>query len=363
MDATEFCELARRLMSCPAAPYHEAGVRAEVEKICGELGLDHGRDKFGNVLVRLQSATDVRPVALAAHLDHPGFEIGKPLEGNRWAAKFLGGVPESFFKKGIPIRLLPDKTPAVLEKPLGRDQICVLAAASTPTESPTFAVWELEDFVLRDGLILGRACDDLIGVAAILTAMAELARSGAAVNVIGVISRAEEVGCHGALAVAGGDLLPKDTLVISLETSRELPLVKMGQGAIIRVGDRSSVFDPSATRFLTEVAGQITAQDKSFQFQRALMSGGSCEGTAYQGLGYQTAAACVALGNYHNCGGRGRIEAEFVNAGDALGMARLVAEVARQMPDYETITRRLPEKLGASLEAARARLAEKIDAG
>ena len=30
-------------MSCPAAPYHEAVVRAEVEKICAELGLNHER--------------------------------------------------------------------------------------------------------------------------------------------------------------------------------------------------------------------------------------------------------------------------------------------------------------------------------
>ena len=350
-------------MSCPAAPYHEGVVRTEVEKICAELGLNHERDKFGNVLVRLQTAPDTRPVALAAHLDHPAFEIVKQLAENRWAARFLGGVPETFFAPGIPIRLMPDGTAAVLEKFLGHDQLCTLAASSTPVTPPTFAVWELEDFVLRDGLLIGRACDDLIGVAAILAAMAELLRSGATVNVIGVISRAEEVGYLGALAVAGGEVLPQDTLVISLEASRELPPIKMGQGVIIRVGDRTSVFDPDATRFLTEVAAQIAAQDNTFQFQRALMSGGSCEGTAYQGLGFQTAAVCVALGNYHNCGERGRIEAEFVKAGDALGMARFVAEIARQMANYETITRRLPEKLSASLEVARARLAGSIDAG
>ncbi|MBI3415250.1 MAG: M20/M25/M40 family metallo-hydrolase [Verrucomicrobia bacterium] len=358
MDATEFCELARRLMSCPAAPYHESLVRAECEKICDELGLQHERDQFGNVLVRLQTARDVRPVALAAHLDHPAFEILKPMADNRWAARFLGGVPESFFDKGIPVRLMPGGTAAVLEKHLGREQTFVLSAATPLSEPPTFAVWELEDFALRDGLIVGRACDDLIGVAAVLAAMADLKRSASPGNVIGVISRAEEVGYHGALAVAGGDLLPKDAFVISLETSRELPAVKMGQGVILRVGDRTAVFDSTGTRFLSEVANEIAAQDKTFSFQRALMSGGSCEGTAYQGLGYQTVGVCVALGNYHNCGGRGRIEPEFVNVADALGMARFIAEVARQMPSYETITRRLPEKLAASLKVARTRLVQ-----
>ena len=41
------------------------------------------------------------------------------------------------------------------------------------------------------------------------------------------------------------------------------------------------------------------------------MSGGTCEATAYQEFGFQTAAVCVALGNYHNCGPRNRIAAEF----------------------------------------------------
>ena len=62
-----------------------------------------------------------------------------------------------------------------------------------------------------------------------------------------MISRAEEVGFQGALTVASSRQLPKDSLVISLETSRELPPVKMGQGVIIRVGDRASIFDSAAT--------------------------------------------------------------------------------------------------------------------
>jgi hypothetical protein len=37
-----------------------------------------------------------------------------------------------------------------------------------------------------------------------------------------------------------------------LETSRELPGVKMGGGVILRVGDKASIFDSEATRFLAE---------------------------------------------------------------------------------------------------------------
>ena len=71
-----------------------------------------------------------------------------------------------------------------------------------PSAPPEFAVWELEDFALRHGQIHARACDDLIGVASILATMISLKKSRARVHVIGVISRAEEVGFHGALTVA-----------------------------------------------------------------------------------------------------------------------------------------------------------------
>ena len=98
MNPKEFAAIARRLMSCPAAPYYEAGVRAVVELICTENGLAFQRDQFGNVIVRLGSTRAGRPFVLAAHMDHPGFEIVRPLGSRRWAARFNGGVPDSFFQ-------------------------------------------------------------------------------------------------------------------------------------------------------------------------------------------------------------------------------------------------------------------------
>jgi endoglucanase len=219
---------------------------------------------------------------------------------------------------------------------------------------PQFGVWEMEGFAVRKGRIVGRACDDLVGVAAALATLIELKRSRARVNVIAAISRAEEIGFRGALALAAKKALPQNSLVISLETSRELPGVKMGQGVIIRVGDRTSVFDSAATRFLTEVAVSL-AKDR-FAFQRALMSGGTCEATAYQEFGFQTAAVCVALGNYHNCAQKNRIAPEYVSITDAVGMVRLLAAAARSMPRYHKIVSQLPGRLRSLLKEAQSRL-------
>jgi endoglucanase len=217
-------------------------------------------------------------------------------------------------------------------------------------------VWDVEAFAARAGRIHARQCDDLIGVAVVLATLIELKQRGARARVIGVLSRAEEVGFHGALTVAASATLPRHAFVVSLETSRELPPVEMGQGVIIRTGDRASVFDSAGTRYLTEVAAALRARDQSFAFQRALMPGGTCEATAYQEYGFQTAAVCIALGNYHNCGPRGRVAAEYVSVADARGMVRLLVEAAVRMGTFGAVTMRLPLRLKGYLREARKRL-------
>ena len=355
MNSKLLSEIAGRLMRCPAAPHHEDLVRAEAERICREHQLDFKRDGYGNLLVQLQTNKAVRPFVLAAHLDHPGFEILRPISKNKWHARFLGGVGDEYFKQGVSLRLMPGGFPAKLGKRIGKEKEFELLSERFFEIAPQYAVWELEDFALRKGQIHGRACDDLVGVASILATLITLKKSRARVNVIGVISLAEEIGFHGALVAATSKVLTKNSLVVSLETSRELAPAKMGQGVIIRVGDRTSTFDSAATRFLMEVAGDLKQEQGDFQFQRALMYGGTCEATAYQEYGFQTTAVCVALGNYHNCGERNKIAAEFVSLNDAASMVELLVSAARQMPNYPKLVGRLHKRLDNLLREARQR--------
>src|SRR5881396_340268 len=122
MNPKDFARLAGRLMSCPAAPFHEAGVRGVAESICAENGLVCKRDAFGNVIVRLGHALDGRALALAAHLDHPGFEVVQSLGERQWVARFHGGVPDGYFRRGTPLRLLPGCTAAKLGRRLGQEK-------------------------------------------------------------------------------------------------------------------------------------------------------------------------------------------------------------------------------------------------
>jgi putative aminopeptidase FrvX len=369
MKTPLICEFAARLMRHPTVPYHEHAVRAEAEQICTEYGLPFERDAFGNVIARLCTTPHLRPLALAAHLDHPGFEVVRPLPDRRFLVRFRGGVADAYFQPGLPLRLMPGAVRAKLGRRKGKAadklfEVALSTASKTPSASvlrpsslvPRFAVWEMTDFTVRRDQIHGRACDDLVGVASALATLVELKRSRAQVNVLAVMSRAEEVGLNGALALAATHGVPANSLVISLETSRQLPGAQMGRGVILRMGDKVSVFNAEASRYLGAIASELQAKRPSFKFQRALMTGGTCEATAYQEFGLQSAAVCVALGNYHNGGSQARIKAEYVSVSDVYRMVELLTAAAKGMSRYPKLVGKLPNTLRHRFRAARPQL-------
>lgn len=292
MTESTFTEIARALLAQPTAPFHEDLVRAEIHLQLAQIpAVTVEQDAFGNVIARYQNGTAEPQFAFAAHMDHPAY-VGD---------EFLGGVPERYLASKPPTR-----------------------------DFGAFAMWDLPACEVREGRIYSRACDDLIGCASILATFRSLAESGKEAACYGIFTRAEEVGFIGAIQLAKSRILPKACAIVSLETSSEKGgPVKMGDGVIIRVGDRTSIFDQRATAQLDALA-----KEAEIPFQRALMQGGTCEATAYQAYGYRTAALCVALGNYHNCGAEDRIESEYVSISDALGMAQLcAAAAASDLPD------------------------------
>ena len=215
-------------------------------------------------------------------------------------------------------------------------------------------MWDLPAFEVREGRIYSRACDDLIGCAAIVAMFVELEEIGANASVMAAFTCAEEVGLLGAVYLARSRLLPAEIVVLSLETSSERVPAKMHEGVIVRTGDRSSVFDSEATANLVQLA-----MDHGIPFQRCLMSGGTCEATAYRLYGYRVGAACVALGNYHNCGPEDVIAPEYVAVSDVEGMVQLCVAAATQNipPDAAAALReRLEDGLDAEIAKRNIRL-------
>ena len=249
-------------------------------------------------------------------MDHPGWV--RPPNGGAEGWKFLGGVEPEYLEAN-------------------RERI---------REFGDFAMWDLLAFEVRDEQIHARACDDLIGCAAIVATLRELQQLKAPVECYGFFTRAEEVGFVGAMQMAQtGWVAEAGLTVISLETSAERPPAKMGDGPILRVGDKTSVFDNAASM---EIARAAAAG--GIAVQRCLMPGGTCEGTAFQLYGVRTAALCIALGNYHNRAGDRRIEAEYVSIYDFYGLALLCTQVAQHHADMPDAYNELRAKLEKNLE-------------
>lgn len=329
----------RHIVSRPTAPFHEQAVAEAILGFLKELPHVKVRaDKYGNLIARYDRKGSGRGgaeprYAFAAHMDHPGWvRLGDKalgpvarLRGEKHSMQFLGGVPEAY-----------------LAKPRVRGY-------------NHFAMWDLPEFRISQGLIHARACDDLIGCAVIVAMFMDLEDSAAEGACIGIFTRAEEVGFVGAIKVASSDLLPEDITIISLETSSERPPAKIGDGPILRVGDRSSIFDSAATATL----GQIAA-DEHIAIQRCLMPGGTCEATAYQLHGFRSAALCVALGNYHNCGPKNQIAPEYVSLSDVQSLVHLCARIAVNRTKKNQAVKALKKRLKASAEKYRKLLKKRV---
>src|SRR5690606_31785487 len=67
-------------------------------------------------------------------------------------------------------------------------------------EPGDLALWDVEPFRLRGQTVHARACDDLGGCIAILAALDRAATEGRAGHLVGLFTRAEEVGLLGAAA-------------------------------------------------------------------------------------------------------------------------------------------------------------------
>jgi endoglucanase len=193
-----------------------------------------------------------------------------------------------------------------------------------------FAMWGFPGFEVVDGRISGRVCDDLLGAAAVLATLTEVAeRRPAGAAVWGLFTRAEEVGFLGALEAIRLGTVPRGADVLSLECSKALADAPQGGGVIVRVGDRMSIFDPGLTAALATAAGDLAGEDPTFRWQRKLMDGGACEATAFCAAGYRASGLALPLGGYHNASdAEPGIVPETVQVSDYLAEVRLLATLA-----------------------------------
>lgn len=311
IESEEFFSLLEKLMGTPTAPFREHQVRElVVSEVSRWSHVSLKEDEWGNLLISYRHASAEENWIFCAHMDHPAFVDGE----------FLGSIRPEY--------------------------LC--SQNQTARYANGISMWDLPGFERRDGWIRGRACDDLVGCAVALATVFHHARNQTRCRVHALLTVAEEVGLYGAALACTGGLIPEKATLISLETSPALSESQFHSGCIVRVGDKRSIFSPSATRALIDAAIK-----RKIVYQRRLMDGGSCEGSIFYEAGHHTGAICVALGNPHNQGVDGKTAMEYVSESDVIEMLKLAIAASE-------ITSVIPDRNIGSVEKIASRAAQEL---
>ena len=333
--------LVLELTSLPTAAGREGRVQAFLDRWLSRRarGLDWKRDRAGNLLVTRKTRSRKAPILITAHLDHPAFVV-RSVDGLELELEFRGGVMDPYFENAR-IELFDGadrRYGAVIQSLDATAKPFKTATARLTRKAPELAAgdvgrWALGKPSITRGMLKTDACDDLAAAAAALTAFDAIRRRKGTEHVGLLFTVAEEVGFIGAIDAAKSGFIPRNARLICLENSRSFPESPIGGGAIVRVGDRMSIFDQALTNRISDLCLEESTRDPGFLWQRRLMPGGACEATAFGTYGYQSTCLCLPLGNYHNMS-----EIDEVRAG------KRPAKVKREeiaMSDFDSLVRML----------------------
>lgn len=328
------------VLSLPTAPLHEDHVVAFVKAFTQRAGLHMRTDRFGNVI--LQNYVRGRPeLVVMAHMDHPAVEVVR-VRGRDAVVAIRGGLAAQqvararfvfYPARGEPIRGVGRGLDA-------RGRIRIRTVQPLPMRA--FGTLDLPAPRIVNGRVKAPAIDNLAGCAQVLTLLQSVRRSTH--RVMGVLTRGEEIGFHGAAALVRQRTLPRNTPIVVLEaSSAKVARVAISGGPVIRVGDRLIGFDPRMDCWLQAAARRVAKRDRHFHYQRALMSGGAMEASLYVLDGLMVGALALPLGNYHNRGPRGPAP-EVIAWTDWLNLQKLL-RVLVTAPSVEKTVRSVKQRL------------------
>jgi putative aminopeptidase FrvX len=354
LDRNTARKILEPILASPTAPYLEDAVAAQVIRILDEMNLPHTVDGYGNIVVRCPGAgKSSARIGFMAHMDHPGFEVIET-RSNGVRAAWHGGVMEEYFA-GAAVRFYAgDREYTGTVRSVTNDEETnrvgtALIACDSPPPVGALGMWDVAPVEFLNGMIRSRALDDLAGCAMMLCILSELADREIDAEVWMLFTRAEEVGFVGAIGLARSGRIPASLPVVSIEMSRATPGATPGMGPVVRLGDKSSVFDNSFLRFLRDTAHDMRTEH-GLKSQQMLMEGGACEATALDAFGFRTAGLALPLGNYHNMAPGGpngpwTLQPEEINFNDFLGGVDLCVAVCERFPGMQVSIDRHRRKL------------------
>ena len=322
-------ELIKDLSDAPGVSGFEDEV-LDVARAYMKDDADIEEDRMRNLFITKGKAETGAPrVMLDAHSDEVGFMVQSV--NTNGTLKFLplgGWNPQTVGAHAVSIRnvhgdwirgVIASKpthflTPEERNKPLSLSNMVIDVGARSKREvADRFnirigapVVPEVTfSFDTDNGLIIGKAFDDRLGCAALLTIMKDLIAGDLDVNVIGVLSTQEELGLRG-VKVAAAKAAPD--IAIALEgtpaddTFNSSDFIQAGikRGPQIRHMDTSVLCNPRFVRFAIDIA-----QKNKIPFQDAVRSGGGNNGAVItlhdRGIPTITLGVPVRYIHSHHC--------------------------------------------------------------
>ena len=344
-DLSIFLELS----SIPTTSFHENLVSDYIKKKLNEHEIDFSQDNWGNIEVLLAGETN-KEIVYISHMDHPGFEIVEKVQNNLYKAKTLGGLPKLCDVENTDLKIIngnnvikgnlipyeednSSEFKSKISRPsfnserwLNKEYVFIETDIDDK-DYPIPAVFDLPKPIINNDQVVTPVADDLAGCSLILETLIKLKNVNTNYSIRAIFSRAEEVGLLGARIIAKTGRVSKDSIIVSVETSSELPGAVSGAGPIIRAGDRATTFDNSGEIILLSSVKQLVEQNDNFLFQRQLMSLGGCEATAFAAFGYKATGISLPLINWHNANPEGKVESERISITDYQNALDIMIEV------------------------------------
>jgi len=379
-------KLLHAILSQPTAPFREKQVLATITQELKKFSVPYFEDPLGNLILGVSNKSEyiqlikkktAEPVRLfMAHLDHPGFHGMQWKEQTQLEVQWHGGTPTQHLENAkvwladelgtVAHGVIQSATLLPSRRAMDTARITLTETLRSPWQPKNripkklYGGFRFRAPYWRKGeLIYAQAADDLVGAFAIVWLALALNKPKnkskkirERVPFLGLLTRAEEVGFVGAIGHFQLDWLSKaqrPVVCISLETSRTLAGAEIGKGPIVRLGDKTTVFNPNAVKVLSDLAQQLLPE----KHQRRIMDGGSCEATAATAFGYTSLGISIALGNYHNqnfeggpdCMGPGGPAPEFVHLQDIQGMLTLCQGLLKSHLPWSTPWRHTQREL------------------
>jgi putative aminopeptidase len=297
-------ETLRRLVEIQAVSGHEAPVREAIRELMPGWARPAARiDSRGNLV--LEVGREGKPILFIAHMDETGYEIASVEQDGTARVRSRGGFFNRLYE-GHEVRVLGRKGEvAAVVRPregylsweggdaeLGEAQVVVdfgtasLAETDALGVSPGDPVAIPKKFLrLAGGMGTGRSVDDRAGCTALLEALRRIDPKGLRNRVVFAWSVEEELGLHGAEALAGS-LHPEIVFAVDTFVSSDSPLEEksfalglLGRGPVIRAIDNSNL----APLPLVERVRQVAAS-RGIPIQVGLTRGGN-DGSVFPSQG------------------------------------------------------------------------------